>query len=66
MNFSPEILYGVGIVILVIAFAWALIRKSARNRANDRIAEEATHELYEHPETYPERRRELQKEVRRS
>lgn len=66
MNFSPEILYGVGIVILVVAFAWALMRKATRNRANDRIAEQATHELYEHPETYPERREELKKEARRS
>jgi hypothetical protein len=66
MQFSPEVLFGVGIVILVGAFAWALIRKANRNRANDRIAEQATHELYEHPETYPERREELKKEVRPS
>ncbi len=64
MRFSPEILYGAGIVILIGAFDQALIRKANRNRANDRIAARATHELYEHPETYPERCEALKKEVR--
>ncbi|GGE37533.1 hypothetical protein GCM10007276_13690 [Agaricicola taiwanensis] len=63
---SPELLWGLGTVVLFAALIWGVVQYSTRNRANDRITEKATHEMYEHPESYPERRESLKKEVRPS
>ena len=50
--------------ILLGALAWGVARYRGRNRANDRITEQATHELYADPEHYDEKRAELQQQVR--
>jgi hypothetical protein len=63
MSIPPEILFGVGILILLAVLVWAAIYNHRRNRRNDRISETATHELYAHPESYPEERKEFEKEV---
>jgi hypothetical protein len=60
-----ESLWHVGIVVLGVALAAAVLYNKRRSRHNERIAEKATKELYEHPETYDETKRELEKEVRR-
>ena len=48
MTFTPEILYGVGTVALFAALIYAIMRNMGRNRRNDALREQATHELYEH------------------
>jgi len=60
-----ESLWHLGIVALGLAIAAAILYNARRNRRNDRIAEKATKELYEHPERYDETKRELEKEVQR-
>ena len=44
--------------------AWGLWRYHTRNKRNDPVTEEATRELYDHPDTYEERRDELNHEIR--
>ena len=65
MNHPLEILWGVGVVVLLGILVWSVVRKRQRNPANDRIAEEATRESYQHPETYAQKREELKKQIRR-
>jgi hypothetical protein len=48
----PELLFGVGVLILGVAIAWALVRNKYRNRANDAITDAATREQYTHPNSY--------------
>lgn len=55
---TPEIVYGVGAVLLAGGIAWGLVRYYTRNRANDPITEEATRELRENPRAYAEHGRE--------
>lgn len=59
-----EMLWLVGIVVLGLGLAWGSWRYHTRNKANDRITEEATRELYKHPETYDETAEELKKQLR--
>jgi hypothetical protein len=67
MNNIPwEILYGVGAVVLFVALAYGMIQYKSRNRANDRITDEATRAEYDDPAGYPQRREELKKELRPS
>jgi hypothetical protein len=67
MLMPPELLWGVGVVVLLGALVWGVVQFSTRNKANDRVTEKATREMYKHPETYSEgRREELKKEVRPS
>jgi len=63
---SPEILWGIGIVLLLIALIWGVRQSRTRNRANDRIAEEATHQEYSDPAHYPQKQRNLEKQTRPS
>ncbi|MDO9473958.1 MAG: hypothetical protein Q7J28_12950 [Caulobacter sp.] len=58
-----EIAWPIGALILgaVLAYGWWNDRN--RNRANDKVTEEATRELYKNPETYEETREELKDRV---
>jgi hypothetical protein len=47
---SYEILYGLGALVLALAIAWGFIQYRRRNRAMDKVTEEATREEYDHPE----------------
>lgn len=64
--FTPEVFYGLGALLLLAVLIWAVSRNKGRNRANDAITEAATREEYDHPETYEETRRELNRRVRPS
>jgi hypothetical protein len=60
-----ELLWGIGVVVLLLALAWGVARYRSRNRANDQIAEQATHELYTDPEHYDEKRAELERKLQK-
>jgi hypothetical protein len=61
---APEIMYGVGALILLGTLAWGTWQYNHRNRINDRVTEEATRELYEHPNSYDKQK--FEKQVRKS
>ncbi|MBW8811990.1 MAG: hypothetical protein JF588_01075 [Caulobacterales bacterium] len=64
--YSHEMLWGLGLVVLALALAWGLLQNRRRNRANDRITEEATREQYSNPADYPETRERLKDQIRPS
>ena len=47
--------YGFGTLILFVALIYGGVQYSRRNRANDKITDAATVELYEHPDRYEAR-----------
>jgi len=52
---APEVLYGVGAVLLALGIGWAVMRDKFRNKANDKVTEQAAREIYRNdPETYSE------------
>jgi len=51
-NGFGELLFGLGVVVLGLALAWAVIRNRHRNRANDAIGEKAARDQREHPQSY--------------
>jgi hypothetical protein len=53
---APEVLYGIGALVLLAALIWATLQYRARNRANDPVTEEATRELFEKPASYDKRK----------
>ena len=61
---APEIFYGVRALILLGGLAWGTWQYRHRNRANDLVTEEATRELYEHPNSYNEQK--FEKQIRKS
>ena len=62
---SWEMLWPVGVLILGLALAYGAWRYHSRNKANDRVTERATHELYAHPDTYDENtRRQLKDQLK--
>jgi hypothetical protein len=64
---APEILYGIGAILLAIGIIYAVMRNKGRDRRNDRITDQATREIYrQDPETYSaETRPELDRRVKR-
>jgi ABC-type spermidine/putrescine transport system permease subunit I len=65
--FPSELLWGVGIAVLLLALIWGAWRYHSRNRANDSITEEATRLAYaENREQYDADRRDLQSRLRPS
>ncbi|MDP2258885.1 MAG: hypothetical protein Q8J89_04135 [Caulobacter sp.] len=58
-----EIAWPIGALILGAALAYGWWSDRTRNRANDTLTEEATRELYKHPETYDRKREELKDRV---
>ena len=63
---TPEVLYGVGALILLAALVWGIIQYNTRNKANDPITEAATREEYDHPDRYAEEEEEFRDKVRPS
>ncbi len=66
MTFQPEILWGVGVVLLLAALVYGMVQYRTRNRANDRISDAAAKALYDDPERYPEKREALERDVKPS
>jgi hypothetical protein len=66
MDFAWEIFFGLGTLSLLGALAYGAWSYHTRNRANDRVTEKATHELYAHSDTYADKREQLQNEIRPS
>ena len=58
---SWEMLWPIGTVILAGLLVYGLVKYYTRNKANDRITEQATREQYEHPRSYDDERREALK-----
>jgi hypothetical protein len=66
MPWFKEFISVIGPILLAAALIVAIVYYRRRNRANDRITEKATRELYRHPETYDQKKKELEKEIRPS
>jgi hypothetical protein len=56
-----EALWGIGTAALGVAILYGLYQYLTRNKVNDRVREEATRELYEHPRAYAKGGREALK-----
>ena len=65
-DFSWEVLYVVGALILGGAIAYGAFRYYTRNRSNDAITEQATREEYRHPDRYDRTEDEFRKKVQSS
>jgi hypothetical protein len=62
-----ELLMDIGAFLLGLVLAWAMWRNHHRNKANDKVTEEATRELYADPDHYDkEREEEFRRQVRPS
>lgn len=66
MTLSPELFYILGAVVLGAALAYGMMQSSKRNRANDRVSDEASRALYNDPDGYEQKEKELNKEVKPS
>ena len=66
MNLSWEMLFGVGALLLLAALVYGMWQYQTRNRANDRITEEATREEYSRPDSYTGRSDDLRKDLGKS
>ena len=44
---EPEILYGIGALLLLIALVWGVSRGRLKSRTAESISEESTREIYE-------------------
>ena len=60
-----ELGFGLGRALLA-GLIWGYVSYKTRNRANDRLTDAATRALYDNPETYPDRGKDLEKRVRPS
>jgi hypothetical protein len=49
---TPEILYGLGALVLLAVLVWGVTQYRTRNKANDKVTEAATRAQYDHPDTY--------------
>ncbi len=47
---QPELLFGLGALILLAGIIYGVTRNQTRNRANDQIRDQATKEIYRDPE----------------
>ena len=61
---GPEVLFGIGTVILFAAIAWAAYQSSQRSRAAQRVTDTAARKLQENPEQYERERPKLEREAR--
>jgi hypothetical protein len=64
--FPPEVLWGVGALLLLIALIYGMIQYQTRNRANDPISEKGAKAQYDDPDVYPEIQEALENEVERA
>ena len=63
---TPEILYGLGALVLLAVLVWGITQYKTRNKANDPLTEAATREEYDHPETYDREQERFKDQVRPS
>jgi hypothetical protein len=63
---TPEVLYGLGALLLMAVLVYGIVQSKRRNRANDPITEAATREEYDHPDTYRQTREQLNRQIRPS
>jgi hypothetical protein len=63
---TPEILYGLGALVLLAALVWGITQYKTRNKANDALTEAATREEYDHPESYGRDQERFKDQVRPS
>ena len=61
-----ELSWGIGILVLLAALIWGTVQYKTRNKANDRITEEATAAQYKDPDNYEQKRAELNKRIKPS
>jgi hypothetical protein len=62
---TPEVLYGLGALVLLAALVWGITQYKTRNRANDAVTEAATREEYDHPDTYGQDQQAFRDQLRR-
>jgi type VI protein secretion system component VasK len=62
-DMAPEILYGVGALILLVVLVWVVLRGRLRSKRAQAISEEATREQYEEPERYDQARQDALEEM---
>ena len=55
---APELLYGVGALLLLIALIWGVSRGRLKSRTAEAVSEEGTREIYQEPERFGDERRE--------
>ena len=55
---APEILYGIGALLLLIALIWGVSRGRLKSRTAEAISEESAREIYQEPERFDDQRRE--------
>jgi cytochrome c-type biogenesis protein CcmH/NrfF len=63
MKFTPEVLWGPAILLLLAALIWGMVQYRRRNRGNDAVTEQAAKTLYDDPAHYDEKREDLVKDV---
>ncbi|WP_348763467.1 MULTISPECIES: hypothetical protein [Hyphomonas] len=63
---EPEILYGIGALLLLIALVWGVSRGRLKSRTAESISEESTREIYQEPERFDETRRDQLKRAAES
>lgn len=61
---TPEILWGLGLLVLMAALAWGVTQHRRRNRANDPVTEAATRAEYDRPDSYDKKEAEFRDQIR--
>ncbi|MDZ4690260.1 hypothetical protein [Terricaulis sp.] len=58
---APELIYGVGALVLGLGIAYAGWRYATRDKSKDAITEAATREMKEHPDRYEHNRKDFER-----
>lgn len=61
-----ELVWGLGVLALMGVMIWGATQYARRNKAKDRLTEDATRAEYSHPETYPREKDEIERRIRPS
>jgi hypothetical protein len=64
--FQPEVLFGVGIVVLFLGLLWGFVQYKTRNKANDPLTDAATKAEYDDPHNYDVAEAELKSKIQPS
>ncbi len=59
-----ELAYPIGGLLLLAALAYGAWRYHSRDRRNDPVSDEAARELYDHPDTYDQRKQGLDCQIK--
>jgi hypothetical protein len=54
---TPEMIYGIGALVLGLGLAYGCFRYATRDKSKDAITEAATREMKDHPERYKHTRK---------